>query len=143
RTLAIALWLAFAAGISVAVYTTYDAWGIRQAPNPFTFLAWFFVVDGLIFPFVAYALWRRMPNRPTPMPLLLKGFAGGLIGFVSFGSVMLATRLDKVGEAATLRETSVVFAALIGWFFLGEKVGPARATLMVLIALGAVLVEFG
>ncbi|MEM6905706.1 MAG: DMT family transporter, partial [Pseudomonadota bacterium] len=126
RTLAIALWLAFAAGISVAVYTTYDAWGIRQAPNPFTFLAWFFVVDGLIFPFVAYALWRRMPNRPTPMPLLLKGFAGGLIGFVSFGSVMLATRLDKVGEAATLRETSVVFAALIGWFFLGEKVGPAR-----------------
>ena len=39
---------------------------------------------------------------------------------------MLATRLDKVGEAAVLRETSVVFAALIGWLVLRERVGPRR-----------------
>jgi len=56
---------------------------------------------------------------------------------------MLATRLDKVGEAAVLRETSVVFAALIGWFVLKEKVGPRRFTMMIAIALGAVIVEFG
>ena len=56
---------------------------------------------------------------------------------------MLATRLDKVGEAAVLRETSTVFAALIGWAILGEKVGLARAGLMALIALGAVVMEFG
>jgi drug/metabolite transporter (DMT)-like permease len=56
---------------------------------------------------------------------------------------MLATRLDKVGEAAILRETSVVFAALIGWLVLKEKVGPRRTMLMWLIALGAVIVELG
>jgi len=56
---------------------------------------------------------------------------------------MLATRLDKVGQAAVLRETSVVFAALIGWLFLKERVGPVRAALVALIALGAVVVEFG
>jgi len=56
---------------------------------------------------------------------------------------MLATRLDKVGEAAVLRETSTVFAALIGWLMLGEKVGPRRLALMTLIAGGAVIVEFG
>jgi drug/metabolite transporter (DMT)-like permease len=56
---------------------------------------------------------------------------------------MLATRLDKVGEAAILRETSVVFAALIGWLVLKEKVGPRRVMLMCLIALGAVIVELG
>jgi drug/metabolite transporter (DMT)-like permease len=55
----------------------------------------------------------------------------------------LATRLDKVGEAAILRETSVVFAALIGWLVLKEKVGPRRIMLMWLIALGAVIVELG
>jgi drug/metabolite transporter (DMT)-like permease len=42
-----------------------------------------------------------------------------------------------------LRETSTVFAALIGWFILGEKVGPRRLVLMALIALGAVIVEIG
>ncbi len=56
---------------------------------------------------------------------------------------MLATRLDKVGEAAVLRETSTIFAAFIGWIFLKEKVGPKRVGLMALIALGAVIVEFG
>ncbi|MBS8271793.1 multidrug transporter, partial [Halomonas litopenaei] len=66
-----------------------------------------------------------------------------LIAWVSFGGVLLATRLDKVGEAAVLRETSVVFAALIGWFIMGEKVGPRRLFLMTLVALGAVIVEMG
>jgi drug/metabolite transporter (DMT)-like permease len=48
-----------------------------------------------------------------------------------------------VGEAAVLRETSTVFAALIGWLVLKDPVGPRRATLMSLIAVGAVIVELG
>jgi drug/metabolite transporter (DMT)-like permease len=56
---------------------------------------------------------------------------------------MLATRLDKVGEAAVLRETSIVFAAIIGWLFLKENVGPRRIFLIVLITIGAVFVELG
>ena len=56
---------------------------------------------------------------------------------------MMATRLDKVGEAAVLRETSTVFAAVIGVVFLKETVGPRRIALMALIAAGAVIVEIG
>jgi drug/metabolite transporter (DMT)-like permease len=130
-------------GAFVAAYTTWDAYGIRATPNPFTFLAWFFFLDGLLFPWIAAARYRRMPDPPELGPLARRGIAGGLVAYVSFGSIMLATRLDKVGEAAVLRETSVVFAALIGWAFLGERVGPRRAALVVLIALGAVVVEFG
>ena len=61
----------------------------------------------------------------------------------AISSIMLATRLDKVGEAAVLRETSTIFAAVIGWLFLKETVGPCRVLLMALIALGAVIVEIG
>ena len=57
------------------------------------------------------------------------------------GWVMLTTRLDRMGLAAALRETSTVFAALIGRCVLGEKVGPWRGALMGLIALGAVVME--
>ena len=130
-------------GIFVAAYTTYDAYGIRATPNPFTFLAWFFVLDGLLFPWIALARYRAMHDPPALGPLMRRGIIGGLVAYASFGSVMMATRLDKVGQAAVLRETSVVFAALIGWFFLGEKVGPWRAGLVALIALGAIVVEFG
>ena len=46
-----------------------------------------------------------------------RGMISGIIAIFSFGSIMLATRLDKVGEAAILRESSISFAAFIGWFF--------------------------
>ncbi|WP_065325767.1 DMT family transporter [Tritonibacter mobilis] len=144
ETLGIALLLAVATGSFVALYTTYDAYGIRATADPFTFLAWFFMIDGITMPIYAYWRWRRMgADQPTVGPLMLRGFFGGLVAFASFGSIMLATRLDKVGEAAVLRETSTVFAALIGWLVLKETVGPRRIALMALIAVGAVIVEMG
>ena len=139
----IALIWAALCGVMVAVYTTYDAWGIRQAADPFTFLAWFFFLSGIDMPLIAYVKTRRSGLKIDLAPLMWRGALGAVIGWVSFGGVMIATRLDKVGEAAVLRETSTVFAALIGWFILGEKVGPRRLFLMALIALGAVIVEVG
>ena len=142
-TLPLALGLAFCTGLFVALYTTWDAYGIRASADPFTFLAWFFMIDGAALPFYAAWRYRRMDNAPTLGPLAVRGVSGGLIAFLSFGSIMLATRLDKVGEAAVLRETSTVFAAIIGWVFLKETVGPRRLALMALIAVGAVIVELG
>lgn len=139
-TLVPALWLAVATGAMVAIYTTYDAYGIRATADPFTFLAWFFLVDGVLFPLVFARRLLAVP-RAEWRPMLRLGLFGAVIAYLSFGSIMLATRLDTVGEAAVLRETSTVFAALIGWLVLGEKVGTARALLMGLIALGAVIME--
>ncbi|SDI71523.1 DMT family transporter [Aliiruegeria lutimaris] len=143
ETLVPALWLAVGTGALVALYTTYDAYGIRTTPDPFTFLAWFFFLTAMDMPVIAALRWHNLRHRPDPRPLLWMGFVGALVAWGSFGSVMLATRLDKVGEAAVLRETSTVFAALIGWLVLKESVGPRRLALMSTIALGAVIMELG
>jgi len=142
-TLNAALAIAVLTGLFVALYTTYDAYGIRATADPFAFLAWFFMIDGLVMPFIAARRWWRMENAPALGPLRGRGFIGGLVAFMSFGAIMMATRLDKVGEAAVMRETSTVFAAIIGWVFLKETVGPRRVALMALIAAGAVIVEMG
>lgn len=143
ETLVPALWMALLTGGFVALYTTYDAFGIRATTDPFTFLAWFFFLDGLTMPLVALRRWRNMADRPTPGPLFARGIIGAFVAIFSFGSILMATRLDKVGEAAVLRETSVVFAALIGWLLLKERVGRQQLALMFLIAAGAVIVELG
>ncbi len=142
-TLPAALGIAVMTGLFVALYTTYDAYCIRATENPFTFLAWFFMIDGLTLPLVAAIRYRRMADPPAIGPLMSRGFIGAIIAFFSFGAIMMATRLDKVGEAAVLRETSTVFAAVIGVVFLRETVGPRRVALMALIAAGAVIVEMG
>ncbi|MEM9972233.1 MAG: EamA family transporter [Pseudomonadota bacterium] len=140
--LPLALGLAVITGGFVALYTTWDAYVIRATADPFTFVAWFFFLDGLAFP-IAYLVLKR-GRLPQPfLPLVRLGITGAVVAIFSFGGIMLATRLDKVGEAAVLRETSVVFAALIAFVMWGERVGPRRLSLMGLIALGAVLVEWG
>ncbi len=123
-----------------ALYTIYDAYGIRATRDPFTFLAWFFFIDGWFMPLVTWRRWSSVPSSES-VPLMKRGLTGAIVAFFSFGAILLATRLDKVGEAAVLRETSTVFAALIGWLILGEKVGSRRVALMALIAAGAVIVE--
>lgn len=141
-TLGPALAYALATGLFVALYTTYDAYGIRATADPFTFLAWFFFLAALDFPLMMWLTpaGRRLSGVPL-RPLLTRGLIGAVVAVGSFGSVMMATRLDKVGEAAVLRETSTVFAAVIGWLVLRETVGPRRIALMSLIAVGAVIVE--
>jgi drug/metabolite transporter (DMT)-like permease len=139
-TMVPALGFAVLTGLFVAAYTTYDAYGIRATADPFTFLAWFFFIDGIFMPLATFRRWRNLPSSEF-VPLLRRGVIGAFVAYFSFGSIMLATRLDNVGEAAVLRETSTVFAALIGWLVLGEKVGPRRTALMALIAAGAVIVE--
>ena len=137
-----ALPIAVLTGITVAGYTTIDAFGVRATANPFTFLAWLFMIDGLMMPTAWIALRRGMFLGLPVLRLLRHGVIGGAIGVASFSSIMLATRLDQVGQAAVMRETSTVFAAIIGWLFLKEFVGPWRGFLIGLIAAGAVLVEF-
>jgi drug/metabolite transporter (DMT)-like permease len=140
ETLVQALAYAVATGAFVALYTTYDAYGIRATYDPFTFLAWFFLLDGIFMP----VLMRRnllALTQAQAIPLFKRGVLGAFVAFFSFGSILMATRLDKVGEAAVLRETSTVFAALIGWLVLREKVTKPQLALMALIAAGAVIVE--
>lgn len=140
--LPLALGLAVITGGFVAAYTTWDAYGIRATADPFTFIAWFFLFDGVSFPLIYLITHRGRLPRPVG-PALRLSVIGAVVAYFSFGSIMLATRLDKVGEAAVLRETSVVFAALIGWLLLGEKTGPRRVALITLIAAGAIVVEAG
>ncbi len=138
-----ALFLAFLTGCTIASYTTIDAYGVRLTADPFTFLAWLFFLDGFFIP--AAVLLRRadLPDRKLALKLLPHGLIGAAFAVLSFGSIMIATRIYSVGQAAVLRETSIVFAALIGWVVLKEVLGPRRLTLIGLIAAGAVIVQFG
>ncbi|MFM1813792.1 MAG: hypothetical protein RLZ98_487 [Pseudomonadota bacterium] len=143
RRLVIAVLVAFATGIMVAAYTNVDAYAIRLARDPFTFLAWFFTLSGATFPFIAYWRWRQLAVKPDLRRLAVRGVIGAAVAYLSFGSIMLATRLDSVGKAAALRETSIIFATLIGIFIFRERIDRLRLVIIAFITFGAVLVTAG
>ena len=134
---------ALVTGFMVAVYTTVDAYGIRLAEDPFTFIAWFFFMGGFGFPLIAYTRWRRLEVKPPIVDLATRGMFGAIIAFISFGAIMLATRLGNVAEAAALRETSIIFATGIGVLIFKERVALSAVVLICLIATGAIIIELG
>ena len=142
KGLRLALIFAFCTGINTALYTTIDAFGIRHAVDPFTYVFWVFFLGGFGFPVVAIIRWHGLETKPALPPLVVRGIIGGIVGMFSFGSLMLATRIGKVAEAAAVRETSIIFAMIIGVFLFQEKVDLKRFLIILLIALGAVMIEF-
>lgn len=141
RGLHLALGFALGTGFLIAVYTTIDAYGIRLADNPFTFLAWFFFMGLFSSPIIAILKYRRLEVPVDKVALFARGLLGAIIAVISFGSVMLATRLGQVATVAALRETSIIFATALGVFVFKEQVTVSRLLLIGLIAAGAVMVE--
>ncbi len=130
-------------GALITAYSIYDAYGVRNSRNPFIFLAWFYVMDGWLFPLLV--MWRRTHYTPIDgyAPLLSHGLIMALFGILSFSAIFIAADIGNVGEVFALRETSVVWAAVIGFIFLKEKMTPLRFLVIVLIAMGAIFIKLG
>ncbi len=134
------LLLAATAGIALSAYTVVDGLGIRTPGAAFSYAAWLFVLDGSMM-FVIARIWRGR-YLYTSLRLHWKtGMALGLISSSNFIIVLWALSFAPMGPVAAVRETSVVFAALIGAIFMGESFGLRRIAAAILIAAGIVLMN--
>jgi drug/metabolite transporter (DMT)-like permease len=82
---------------------------------------------------------RRLPAavRGAAVP----GIAGGIIAIVAYTIVLWAQTSGALAPIAALRETSIVFGALIGALFLGERLGARRAVAAGVVLVGVVLIS--
>jgi drug/metabolite transporter (DMT)-like permease len=124
---------ALANAVVIAAYTLIDAQGARLSGAPVGYTLWFFVASGLAIAAVVLAMrGRALPDylrRNWPRVTL-----GGALSTVSYAVALWAMTLAPVALVAALRETSVIFGAMIGALFLGEKLTRRR-----LVGTGAVL----
>jgi drug/metabolite transporter (DMT)-like permease len=130
---------ALATGIAIAGYSTVDAIGIRLAGTRAAYIAWVFILPGIILP-VAYMLMRGPLRVDLRSSETRKAIGGGLVSLCSYGTVLIAYSMAPAGPVSALRETSVVFAAVIGWKFLGERLTPKRILACIMVAAGAILI---
>lgn len=139
-----ALLVALGTASFTAAYTIVDGMGARGAGGGFAhlaaYLAWLSVLDGI---FIGGFFYFVMPAKDAGPPTLkqtLLGATGGLISMIAYGAVILATTLGALGAVSALRETSVLFAALIGAVFLGERLTPARLGSCLAIVAGSFMI---
>ncbi|NEU12032.1 EamA family transporter [Methylobacterium sp. BTF04] len=122
-------------GVFIAGYTVVDGIGVRHAGDPVAYTAAMSLGWCLVLPLIVVVRAGGIP--PVSRRQTLSGLAGGLVSIVAYGIVIAAMQRDAMGPVSALRETSVVFAALIGWIALGERLTPRRIASCLAIALGA------
>lgn len=133
---------ALATALGVALYNVADARGVRGAPEPFTYIVWIFLLDAIGITCTALVRRRRELGRAIASKWKF-GVVAGMLSILSYGSAVYAFSLMETAKVSALRETSVVFAALMGALFLREGFGPRRVAAAFVLAAGLVAMQFG
>jgi len=110
----------------IATYSVVDGIGIRLSGAPVGYVVWLFAAEVLVAVFVLGFGLNRLRNIGTKA--LALGLTGGVISGLAYGLALFAKTLAPIGIVSAVRETSVIFAALIGVVWLRE--GPARRRLI-------------
>ncbi len=141
-----ALLFAFCNAALIAIYTTVDAIGVRTAGGAARYVLLLFVTDAFLYPTLVW--WRRSAAERTELlayarrrwPLAALG-GGASIG--AYGIALWAMTRAPVASIAALRETSVLFAAVLGTVLLKERFGLQRAIGTGVIVAGVMALRFG
>jgi len=133
---------AVATGIFISCYSISDGFGGRLSNSPLNYTAWLMILNAIFF-----SILLKIMNMPrVPLKVLNEGkkifFIGGTLSYIVYGTIVWAFTQAPVPLVAALRETSIIFALLIGTFFLKEKFTLLKVIATFIIFFGVALLKF-
>lgn len=127
---------ALATGVWIAAYTLVDGMGVRKSGATLGYIVWLQALESIPFVAVTLALRRGEVRAFAGSRAGRRGIVGGLMATLAYSLVLWAYSLGAIAPIAALRETSTIFAALLGTFVLGEPFGRRRILAAVVVASG-------
>jgi len=136
-----ALGTAVLTGLMIAGYTVVDGLGVALAPLP-AYIGWLFLLQSAPLPLLA-VLRRGRALSGAVRRCALPGLVGGVVALAAYSIVLWAQTSGALAPVAALRESSIIFGALIGTVFLGERLGRRRAAAAAVVLAGVLLISLG
>ncbi|PWC22749.1 EamA family transporter [Brenneria roseae subsp. roseae] len=127
-----------ATGAFIAAYSVVDGMGVRLSGNALSYTVWMSALWGVLMP-ALYIVLRDSKSLLRWRPGLLRAAAGGLVSLLAYGIIIYAMTVAPMGTVSALRETSVLFAAVLGYLFLGETLTLRKMLACVVIATGTLM----
>jgi drug/metabolite transporter (DMT)-like permease len=129
---------ALGSACATATYTLIDGQGARVSGDAVAYIAWVFVVDGVFFAGGMLA-WKGLAVLPRQRKAWGVGMIAAAASFGAYAVSVWAMTIAPIAVVAALRETSILFAVMIGWLVLGEKMTRGKALAAVVIVGGVML----
>jgi drug/metabolite transporter (DMT)-like permease len=125
-------------GVIIAGYVLVDAQGVRVLGDPLAYAAWISLLYGPLLLAVVSVMRKELLQVDLRSLETAKAAGGGVVSLAAYVAVIAALEIGPTGPVAALRETSVIFAALIGGLFLQERLTARKMSACIIVALGAV-----
>jgi drug/metabolite transporter (DMT)-like permease len=136
-----AVGFALATGVSVATYSFFAGLGVRTAGTVLGFQACLEIVTG--FGMLCYGVVARRADLEAYVRRYgAVGLFAGMVSVLGFLAYLVAARSLPLGPVSALRETSVIFGAVLGTIVLKEGFGPRRIAAALLVTVGIMLLAF-
>jgi drug/metabolite transporter (DMT)-like permease len=129
-----AIGFAVALGLLIAAYSVADGLGVRHSQSVFGYMGWLFLLE---FPVpLVIALNRRLRGGHFRPKVILLGSLGGVAAVTAYGIVLYVKTIAPLGAVSAVRESSVIFAALIGIVAFRERPILSRLFASAVVAAG-------
>jgi drug/metabolite transporter (DMT)-like permease len=112
---------------------------VRHVSDPRAYAAWVLFTYGVLL-IIAYTAMRGRLRIDIRERESWKALGAGIFVLLAYGVIIIAYSLGPAGPITAIRETSVVFAMLIGWLFLGETLTLKRIVACLIVAAGAIAI---
>ena len=132
--------LAISTAILITAYTLVDGVGVRLSENGFSYIYWLFTLNGI--PLLIIGLISKDGLRKRETYTFRSGIAAGVFATSSYAIVVWSMQFIEIAYVSSIREISIVFAAIIGMVFLFEKNAKSRIIPSILIVSGISVVYF-
>ena len=131
KTIGISIFIAFV----ISVYTFSDGAGVRSVNNSLSFIVWNFFLGGWISIGYVY-LTKRESLFSLKIRELFLILCATVVSFSAYAIIIWSMKYEPFGFVASMRESSILFASLIGLVFLKEKIGYFRIISGILFFIG-------
>lgn len=130
--------LSLTTGFFIGLYSLIDGYGARVSLSPIVYMSWTFLLSAAIFPIVL-----KLKNRKNIFQNIFSEgkkifWIGGTISYIIYTIVVWAFTKAPIPMVGALRETSILFSILIGYFFLKEKITITKIISIFLIVIGVI-----
>ena len=133
--------LGFLTAIMITTYTLVDGIGVRHSENPYTFLYWMLLLNGVP-TLVASFFFKNNGLRIFNKNLIMPGIAFGLLAPLAYGLAVWCMQYLPIAYVSSMRETSIIFATVIGLLILKENTASKRIIPSIFIVIGISILYF-
>ena len=132
------LYNSLATGVFIGIYSVVDGYGARISMSAISYMSWVFIFSALFFPIILRFRKQKNILKKTLTEGKVVFWVGGFFSYIAYVITVWAFTKAPIPMVSALRESSIIFAILIGYFYLKEKINIYKIISILLIFAGVV-----